>query len=160
NVGLRNVSPPQVAVTDPLPGYTTALWAAPLLMALIGLLTMGAAVAAVVRRGQAARVVVPPALAAVPVALVLLQPSGHEGGFRAAAGDASKLLDFTTDACDTRAGRGPVYLVLGPAAEDDIRLEGAMDLAVYRGFQQMLAHDDAVTRVFRNGDTTVYRCRA
>jgi len=273
NVGLRNVSPPQVAVTDPLPGYTTALWAAPLLMALIGLLTMGAAVAAVVRRGQAARVVVPPALAAVPVALVLLQPYGNEGvfraylfalpfmafvialhffddrpgatprrrmpgwaavvaiaavalpanfagelqfrvapsdvaaghwfeestpegsallpfagefpirgtagypthlprategvesvtdlpGFRAAAGDASKLLGFTTDACATRAGSGPVYLVLGPAAEDDIRLEGAMDRAVYRGFQQMLAHDDAFTRVFRDGDTTVYRCRA
>jgi hypothetical protein len=270
--GLHNVTPPQVAVTEPMAGYTTALWAAPLLMAVIGLLTVRGAVAAVLRRGRAARVLVPIGMAAVPLVLVLGQPYGNEGIFRAylfalpwmafvvvlhlfdeqrtrtterrvlgglavvvvavlalpanfagemsyrvaasdvaadvwfetqtpegsvllpfassyplrttgnydehlprategvdgltdlegfsrAATDESALVEFTEDACDTRAGTGPVYVALGPAAVDNVRLFGTMELYTYRAFERALGDDPDFTRVYREGDTVLYQCR-
>lgn len=270
--GLRNVSPPQVAVTDPLPGYTVALWAAPLLMAVLALLTVWGAVAAIVRRGRAGRMVVPLGMAAVPLVLVLGQPYGNEGifraylfalpwmafvialqlfddsrawtperrllcglavglvagltlpanfsgemsyraassdvaadvwfeeqtpdgsvllpfassyplratqdyadhlppategvegltdlpGFSAAATDETSLREFTQDACDTRTGGGPVYVALGPSAEDNVRLFGTVRLYVYRAYERSIAEDPGFTRVFADGDTVLYQCR-
>jgi hypothetical protein len=270
--GLHNITPPQVAVTEPMAGYTTSLWAAPLLMAVIGLLTAWGAVAAVLRRGRAARVVVPLGLAAFPLVLVLGQPYGNEGIFRAylfalpwmafvialqlfdgqrawtperrvvgwlavalvavltlpanfagelsyrvaasdvaadvwfetetpegsvllpfassyplrttgnydqhlprategvdgltdlagfskAATDEIALLAFTEDACDTREGTAPVYVALGPAAVDNVRLFGTMELYTYRAFERALGDDPDFTRVFRDGDTVLYQCR-
>ena len=270
--GLHNVTPPQVAVTDPLPGYTTALWAAPVLMGVLALLTVSGAVAAVAWRKRAARVLVPLGMAAVPLALVLGQPYGNEGIFRAylfalpwmafvialqlfdeqhawtpgrrglawlavavvavltlpanfagemsyrvaasdvtadvwfetqtpdgsvllpfassyplrttgdyplhgppategvegltdlpgfsdAAADETDLVAFTLDACDTRTGTGPVYVALGPAAEDNVRLFGTMRLYTYRAFERAIADDPTITEVFREGDTVLYQCR-
>lgn len=270
--GLHNVTPPQIAVSDPLPGHTTALWAAPALMAVLALLTLWGAVAAVLWRGHAARVVVPLALTAVPLVLVLGQPYGNEGIFRAylfalpwmgfvislqlfdeqhawtperrlfgwlavvvtavltlpanfagemsyrvaasdveadvwfetetpegsvllpfassyplrvtgdypehlprptegvdgltdlegfseAATDEAALVEFTEDACDTREGTAPVYVALGPAAVDNVRLFGTMELYTYRAFEQALDDDPDFTRVFRAGGTVLYQCR-
>jgi hypothetical protein len=270
--GLNNVSPPQVAVTEPLAGYTTALWAAPVLMGVLALLTLWTSAAAYLWRGRAARVLVPLGLAAVPVAMVLAQPYGNEGifraylfalpwmafvialqvfdeqrgwtpqrrliawvavvavavltlpanfagemsyrvaasdvaadewfeestpggsvllpftssfptratgeypehlprptegtvgldelpGFAAAATDQDDLVDFTLEACDSRPGSGPVYVVLGPAAEDTVRLFGTMELYTYRAYQRALSDAPDATEVFRDGDTVVYRCR-
>lgn len=81
--GLRNIAPPQVALVEPLPGHETALWAAPLLMAVVALLTAWSVVRSVWTTGRAARLVLPLAMAAVPVAMVLGQPYGNEGVFRA-----------------------------------------------------------------------------
>jgi hypothetical protein len=270
--GLHNVTPPQVAVTEPLPGYPTALWAAPVLMAVLALLTVWGAVGAALWRGHAARVLVPLALAAVPLVLVLGQPYGNEGifraylfalpwmafvialqvfdeqhawtperrlfawlavvvvavlalpanfagemsyrvaasdvaadvwfeqetpdgsvllpfassyplrttgdypehlprategvegltdlpGFSAAAVDETTLVEFTRDACDTRAGTGPVYVALGPAAEDNVRLFGTMRLYTYRAFERALADSPEFTEVYREGGTVLYQCR-
>jgi hypothetical protein len=270
--GLDNVAPPQVAVTEPLPGYTTALWAAPVLMGVLALLTLWASATAYLRRGRAARVVVPLGLAAVPVAMVLAQPYGNEGifraylfalpwaaflialqvfdeqrawtpqrrliacgavvvvavltlpanfagemsyrvaasdvaadqffeertpegsvllpftssfptrstgeyphhlprptegtvgldelpGFAAAATDQDDLIAFTLDSCDTRPGSGPVYLVIGPAAEDTVRLFGTMELYTYRAYQRVLSESPDLSEVFRQGRTVVYQCR-
>jgi|UPI00047BA8A7 hypothetical protein len=270
--GLDNVAPPQVAVTEPLPGYTTALWAAPVLMGVLALLTLWASATAYFRRGRAARVLVPLGLAAVPVAMVLAQPYGNEGifraylfalpwaaflialqvfdeqrawtpqrrliawgavvvvavltlpanfagemsyrvaasdvaadeffeertpegsvllpftssfptrstgeypdhlprptegtvgldelpGFAAAATDQDDLIAFTLDSCDTRPGGGPVYLVLGPAAEDTVRLFGTMELYTYRAYQRVLSESPDLSEVFRQGRTVVYQCR-
>ena len=270
--GLDNVSPPQVAVTEPMPGYTTALWAAPLLMGFLALLTLWGAFAAIFRRGRATRVLLPLGMAAVPVAMVLAQPYGNEGIFRAylfalpwlafvialqffdeqrawtpqrrlsawaavvvvavlalpanfasemsyrvaatdvdadvwfelqtpensvllpfassfplrttadypdhlpratetvegladlpgfapAATDEFDLVHFTENACDTRAGDGPVYVALGPAAVDDVRLFGTMELYTYRAYERALRDDPDFTEVFREGDTVLYQCR-
>jgi len=270
--GLDNVAPPQVAVTEPLPGYTTALWAAPVLMGVLALLTLWASAIAYLRRGRAARVVVPLGLAAVPVAMVLAQPYGNEGifraylfalpwaaflialqvfdeqrawtpqrrliacgavvvvavltlpanfagemsyrvaasdvsadeffeertpegsvllpftssfptrstgeyphhlprptegtvgldelpGFAAAATDQDDLIAFTLESCDTRAGSGPVYLVLGPAAEDTVRLFGTMELYTYRAYERVVSESPDLREVFRQGRTVVYQCR-
>jgi hypothetical protein len=270
--GLHNVTPPQVAVTEPLPGYTTALWAAPLLMAVIALLTAWGSIAAFFWRRRPARVIVPLVLAAVPLVLVLGQPYGNEGIFRAylfalpwmafvvalqifdeqhpwtperrlfawvavvavavlalpanfagemsyrvaasdvaadvwfegetpkgsvllpfassyplratedypdhlprategvegltdlpgfaeAAADEVDLLEFTRNACDTRAGTAPVYVALGPAAEDNVRLFGTMELYTYRAFERALGEDPEFTEVFSDGDTVLYQCR-
>jgi hypothetical protein len=270
--GFHNVTPPQVAVTEPLPGYTTALWAAPALMGVLALLTLWGALAAVGWRRRAARVLVPLGLAGVPLVLVLGQPYGNEGifraylfalpwmafvialqilderhtwtperrllawlavavvavltlpanfagemsyrvaagdvaadiwfegetpdgsvllpfassyplrttadyprhgppategvegltdlpGFSAAATDEFALVEFTQDACDTRTGTGPVYVALGPAAEDNVRLFGTMRLYTYRAFERALADDPDFTQVFREGDTVLYQCR-
>jgi hypothetical protein len=81
--GLRNVAPPQVQLVEPLPGHETALWAAPLLMAAVVLLTAWSAARGLRTPGRAARLVLPLAAAAVPVAMVLGQPYGNEGMFRA-----------------------------------------------------------------------------
>ena len=81
--GLRNIEPPQVSIVDPLPGYQLSLWAAPLLMAVVALLTALSVLLGLRRRARLARLVVPLALVAVPVAMVLGQPYGNEGVFRA-----------------------------------------------------------------------------
>jgi hypothetical protein len=81
--GLRNIEPPQVSIVEPLPGYETSLWAAPLLMAVIVLLTAVSVLLALRRRARLARLVVPLAMIAVPAAMVLGQPYGNEGVFRA-----------------------------------------------------------------------------
>lgn len=81
--GLDNIDPPQVSIVDPLPGYETALWAAPLLMAVVALLTAVSLVLALRRPGRTARFVVPLAIAAVPTVMILGQPYGNEGVFRA-----------------------------------------------------------------------------
>ncbi|SNR77234.1 hypothetical protein [Blastococcus mobilis] len=270
--GFHNVSPPQVAVADPLPGYTVALWAAPLLMAVVALLTGWSVLAAAGWRGRASRMVVPLGMAAVPLVLILGQPYGNEGifraylfalpwmafvialqlfdevpawtperrllaglavvavatltlpanfagemsyrvaasdvtadvwfeeetpdgsvllpfassyplratqhyadhlppategvegltdlpGFSAAATDEAVLRQFTHDACDTRAGSGPVYLALGPSAEDNVRLFGTVRLYVYRAYERAIAEDPSFTRVFEDGETVLYQCR-
>ena len=271
--GLRNISPPQVSVTDPLPGYEVALFAAPLLMAVVALLAVWGAVAAIFRRGRAARVIVPLLIAAVPMGMILGQPYGNEGifraylfalpfvafvialqlfderqswtperrllaglavavitlltlpanfaselsyrvaasdvaanawfeenapdgsvllpftssypwrstaeypdllpaptvgvdgiselpGFEAMATDPINLVSFTLNACDTRSGTGPVYVALGPSAEDDVRLFGTMQLFNYRAFEQAIAADPGFSLAFREGDSVLYRCRA
>ncbi|WP_104523540.1 hypothetical protein [Blastococcus atacamensis] len=271
--GLRNISPPQVSVTEPLPGYEVALFAAPLLMVVVALLTLWGGVAAFFWRARAPRVLVPLIIAAVPMGMVLGQPYGNEGIFRAylfalpflafviamqlfdeqvtwtperrllagmavalvafltlpanfaselthrvAASDVAAdrwfeenapegsvllpftssypwrstaeypemlpaptvavdgiselpgfqgvadgptaLVTFTRDACDTRAGTGPVYVALGPSAEADVRLLGTMQLFTYRAFEREIAADPDFEEVFREGDSVLYRCRA
>lgn len=81
--GLRNIDPPQTAVGHPLAGYSLALWAAPLVMVVLALLAAWAAAIAVFRRRRAARMLVPMGLAGVPLVMVLGQPYGNEGIFRA-----------------------------------------------------------------------------
>jgi hypothetical protein len=80
-------------------------------------------------------------------------------GFSAAATDEAALRQFTLDACDTRAGTGPVYLALGPAAEDSVRLFGTVRLYVYRAYERAIAEDPSFTRVFADGETVLYQCR-
>jgi hypothetical protein len=80
-------------------------------------------------------------------------------GFTPAATDETDLLAFTKNACDTRAGTAPVYLALGPAAEDDVRLLGTMELYTYRAYERALRDDPDFTEVFREGDTVLYQCR-
>jgi hypothetical protein len=80
-------------------------------------------------------------------------------GFSRAATDETALVEFTEDACDTRAGKGPVYVALGPAAVDNVRLFGTMELYTYRAFERALGDDPDFTRVFRQGDTVLYQCR-
>lgn len=271
--GVRNISPPQVAVTDPLPGYSAALFAAPLLMAVLALLTLWGAAAALFWRGRVNRVLGPLLLAAVPLGMVLGQPYGNEGifraylfalpflafvialqlfdpragwsstrrllaglsvllvaalslpanfaselsyrvaasdvaadrwfeenaedgsvllpftssypwrstaeyadkrpvptvgvdgiseleGFAAVAEDPLALVAFTQNACDTRSGGGPVYVALGPSAEDGVRLFGTMQLITYRAFERAIAVDPDFTLAFSRGDSALYRCRA
>ncbi len=80
-------------------------------------------------------------------------------GFSDAAVDETALVQFTLDACDTRAGTGPVYLALGPAGEDNVRLFGTMQLYTYRAFERALADDPDFIEVFPQGDTVLYQCR-
>jgi hypothetical protein len=80
-------------------------------------------------------------------------------GFSAAATDETELVDFTQDACDTRPGTAPVYVALGPAAEDNVRLFGTMELYTYRAYERALGDDPDFTKVFSDGDTVLYQCR-
>ena len=80
---MRSIDPPQTAVSHPLAGYSLALWAAPLVMVVLALLAAWAAAVAVFRRRRAARMLVPMGLAGVPLVMVLGQPYGNEGIFRA-----------------------------------------------------------------------------
>jgi hypothetical protein len=270
--GVRNVEPPQLALVEPLPGYEMALWAAPLLMAVIALLTVYSVLRGLRRPGRVARLVAPVAMAAVPVVMVLGQPYGNEGIFRAylfalpwlayliasrlfadgrrwtaprllgtalpialvavltlpanfaaemryrvaasdvaaavwfgenappgsvllpftaaypsrstaeyadhlpdptegvlsltelsdfeaAAEDQTDLVEFTEEACATRAGDGPVFVAIGPSAADDVRLLGRMRLYTYRAFERAIAADPDFTEVFREGDSALFRCR-
>jgi hypothetical protein len=52
-----------------------------------------------------------------------------------------------------------VYLVLGPAAEDTVRLFGTMELYTYRAYQRVLSESPDLSEVFRQGRTVVYQCR-
>jgi hypothetical protein len=270
--GVRNIAPPDVSLVEPLPGYEVALWAAPLLMAVIALLTLYSVLRGLRRPGRPARLVVPVALVAVPLVMVLGQPYGNEGIFRAylfalpwlayliaarlfgdgrrwtlprrtaaalpvalvavltlpanfagemsyrvaasevaagvwfeentppgsvllpftsaypsrstaayadhlpvptqavvgltelpgfaeAAEDQTDLVEFTEEACSTRAGEGPVFVAIGPAADDDVRLFGRMRLYTYRAFERAIAVDTDFTEVFREGDSALFRCR-
>lgn len=270
--GLRNIDPPQTAVGHPLPGYSLALWAAPLVMVVLALLAAWAAIVAVSRHGRAARMLVPLGLAGVPLVMVLGQPYGNEGIFRAylfalpflafvialqlfderprwtrgrrtlttllvalvavltlpanfaselsyrvlasdvaadrwfeesappgsvllpfdsaypvretadyaqflpkpsgavngldelpgfaqSATDEGDLVSFTRDACDTRTGTGPVFLALGPTAEDNVRLLGTLELYTYRAYERELAAAPDFHQVFSQGGTVLYRCR-
>jgi hypothetical protein len=266
--GVTNIEPPEVSLVEPLPGYELGLWAAPLLMAVLALLTVYSVLRGLRRPG---RLVVPVAMAAVPIVLVLAQPYGNEGIFRAylfalpwlaclvsarffdgsgrsaprrllpvlpiavvavlalpanfagemsyrvaasdvdadvwfeqntpdgsvllpftsaypwratagyadhlpdptrsvvglteftgfaeAAEDQTDLVEFTQGACEVSPGDGPVFVAIGPSAEDDVRLFGRMELYTYRAFQRAIAADPDFTEVFREGDSVLYRCR-
>ena len=270
--GLANAQPPEAALVEPLPGYRTAMWAAPSLMAVVGLLTAWTVLAVAVRRKRADRVLLPVALASVPIAMVLAQPYGNEGifraylfalpwmafvvarhlldarhrwtrgrrllavvstvlvaaltlpanfagelshrvapsdlaadvwfetqtargsvllpfvssfpfratadypdhlpaavaavpgvvdvpGFSAAARDAATLVRFTEDACWAQTGTAPVYVALGPSAEDSLLLFGTMPLSTYAEYARLLETDRAFELVFRDGATSLFECR-
>jgi hypothetical protein len=269
--GVRNIEPPQVSLVEPLPGYELALWAAPVLMGVLALLTAYAALRGLRRPGGPARLAVPLALVAVPLGMVLGQPYGNEGifraylfalpwlayviasrffdggrrwtprrllpvlpvavvallalpanfagemsyrvaasdlaaavwfeentptgsvllpftsaypwrttgeyaehlpdptqavvgltempGFASAAEDQTDLVEFTQGACDVSAGDGPVFVAIGPSAEDDVRLFGRMRLYTYRAFERAIAADPDFTEVFREGNSVLFRCR-
>jgi hypothetical protein len=268
--GVGNIEPPEVTLVEPLPGYEVSLWTAPLLMAVLALLTAYAVLRGLRRPGGVARLVPPVVLVAVPVGMVLAQPYGNEGIFRAylfalpwlaylissrffdgrpwtparllpvlplalvavlalpanfagemsyrvaaseveadvwfeentpagsvvlpftsaypwrttaayaehlpepteavvglteipgfaeAAGDQADLLDFTEAACETRPGHGPVFVAIGPAAEDDVRLFGRMPLYTYRALERAITVDPGFAEVFRQGDSALFRCR-
>ncbi|MFD2091536.1 hypothetical protein [Blastococcus deserti] len=271
--GFHNVAPPTVPISDPLEDYETALWGARLLMVMVALLTVWGVLAAVAWRGRAGRMVVPLGMVAVPLALVLGQPYGNEGIFRAylfalpwlafvialqlfdgkpawtperrllatlagavmallalpanfaselsysvaasdvaagewfeeetpegsvllpfafsfpvwstadyphhlprareglegiaaqpgfpeAATDETRLLAFTRDLCAQQPGTGPVYVAVGPSADDHVRLFGVAKLYVYRAYVHALETDPAFTPVFAEGQTRLFRCRA
>jgi hypothetical protein len=78
---VANVAPPESSTAAALPGFATAQWAAPLLIATIGLLAAGAVVRAFLRgRGRVA--VTSAAVAVLPAVLVFAQAYGNEGIFR------------------------------------------------------------------------------
>ena len=52
-----------------------------------------------------------------------------------------------------------MYLVLGPAADDTVRLFGTMELYTFRAYERVLSENPDVTAVFRQGKTVVYQCR-
>jgi hypothetical protein len=270
--GVRNIEPPQVSLVEPLPGYELSLWAAPVLMGLLALLTAYAVLRGLRRPGRMARLVAPGVLVGVPLVMVLGQPYGNEGIFRAylfalpwlaylvasrlfddsrpwtpprrlfavlpvalvavlalpsnfagemsyrvsasdvgaavwfeentpagsvlmpftsaypwrataeyaehlpdptqavvgltelpgfaeAAEDQTDLVEYTRAACDSREGDGPVFVAIGPSAEDDVRLFGRMRLYTYRAFERAIAADPEFTEVFREGDSALFRCR-
>jgi hypothetical protein len=270
--GVGNIEPPQVALVDPLPGYELSLWAAPVLMGLLVLLTAWAVLRGLRRPGRVARLVAPGLLAGAPLVMVLGQPYGNEGIFRAylfalpwlaylvasrffaddrrwtaprrlvtvlpfalvavlalpsnfagemsyrvsasdvdaavwfeentpagsvllpftsaypwrttaayaehlpdptelvvgltelpgfaeAAQDQADLVDFALAACDARPGEGPVFVAIGPSAEDDVRLFGRMELYTYRAFERAITAAPGFTEVFRTGDSALFRCR-
>jgi hypothetical protein len=80
-------------------------------------------------------------------------------GFAEAAEDQMDLVEFTEQACDSREGDGPVFVAIGPSAEDDVRLFGRMRLYTYRAFERAIAVDPDLTEVFRDGDSALFRCR-
>ncbi len=79
--GTANIDPPTVDTSAALPGQATVLWAAPILMAFIALLALASVVLGI-RRGQAARVLVPALVGGIPLGLILGQPYGQEAIFR------------------------------------------------------------------------------
>jgi hypothetical protein len=81
-VSLDNAVPPELQTSKALPGFATAIWSAPALMASLLLLTVAGLFSAW-RARRVGRVLVPALVAAVPVTIVIAQPYGQEVLFRA-----------------------------------------------------------------------------
>jgi hypothetical protein len=80
--GVDNVRPPSSRPVGSLPWAQTLSWGSPVLMALLAVLTLVAAVL-LVRRPANAWVLAAVLFGAAPVGVILVQPYGNEGIFRA-----------------------------------------------------------------------------
>ncbi len=81
DVDVDNAAPPQLDTAAALPGFAVAVWAAPVFMVCMFLLTAAALMRAL-RRGRLAPLLVPALVALAPGLVLIAQPYGNEAIFR------------------------------------------------------------------------------